>query len=75
MRYEAAVSGRRTMEILKKHITFMPFMCAEGERNRPVLSHGPGPGNRPDNESRFTQYRSLGTHRLHACRNLHCFLP
>lgn len=34
VRYEAAVSGRGTFEILKEHITFMPFMYTEGERKK-----------------------------------------
>jgi len=34
VRFEAATSGRSTLEILKEHITFMPFMYAEGERKR-----------------------------------------
>jgi membrane associated rhomboid family serine protease len=34
VRFEAATSGRGTFEILKEHITFMPFMYAEGERKK-----------------------------------------
>jgi membrane associated rhomboid family serine protease len=37
IRMQAAVEGKSTFELLKKHITFLPIMYAEGQRKREVV--------------------------------------
>jgi membrane associated rhomboid family serine protease len=37
IRMQAAVEGTSTWQLLKKHITFLPIMYAEGERKREVV--------------------------------------
>ncbi len=37
IRMQAAVEGKSTFELLKKHITFLPIMYAEGQRKREVI--------------------------------------
>jgi membrane associated rhomboid family serine protease len=37
VRFQASTSGRSTFEILKEHITFMPFMYADGEKKKEYI--------------------------------------
>ncbi len=37
VRFQASTCGRSTLDILKEHITFMPFMYADGERKKEYI--------------------------------------